>query len=132
MERWIEVLKGQIPKGNYNISYFSGEEGYTVKLTDQSNQIDVEIDFGIVYALQILDKESFVKSLDKNACNEFMKDNFSNVIYKVENGCFYKKINENSSELLDFIGLTHYVVIGLKSVIESLTYEIEHITILER
>lgn len=132
MERWIEVLKGQIPKGNYNISYFSGEEGYTVKLTDQSNQIDVEIDFGIVYALQILDKESFVKSLDKNACNEFMKDNFSNVIYKVENGCFYKKINENSSELLDFIGLTHYVLIGLKTVIESLTYEIEHITILER
>ena len=51
MERWIEELKGQIPKGNYNISYCSGEEGYTVKLIDQSNQIDVEIDFGIVYAL---------------------------------------------------------------------------------
>lgn len=132
MERWIEELKGQIPKGNYNISYFSGEEGYIVNLIDQSNQINVEIDFGIVYALQVLDKESFVKSLDIKVCKEFMKDNFSNVIYKIENGKFYKKINENSSELLDFIGLTHYVVIASKSVIEALTYEIDHIKILER
>ncbi len=120
MENWEEILKSTIPVGNYQASVKNGEEaGLSIQL--ESNEYLVNIDFGVVSALRMLDEGVLLgELLGENKAIKHKRDNFSNTIYKVQNGEFGRFIKTTCNELYDYLGLNHYIIFTMNYVIEVL------------
>lgn len=121
MEQWEEIYKNAIPAGKYQTLVKNGEEaGLLIKLED--NEYIVNIDFGIVSALRMLDEGILLEGIfDENEISRYKKNNFSNIIYKIQEGEFSKFIKKSSNELYDYLDLKHYVIITMNYVIEVIS-----------
>lgn len=122
MERWIEIYKGKIPCGKYVAEIIAGEEkGTIIHLENKENKI--EIDFGALYAIRILDEGVVLLELfNENEFDRYQKGGFDNTIYKLEQGefgNFVKKINGNIS--YDAMQYEHYLVVTLNYYIEIIS-----------
>lgn len=121
MELWEEIYKNTIPIRKYQTIVKNGEEsGLLIKLED--NEYIVNIDFGIVSAFRMFDEGIVLGGIfDENEILKYKKDNFSNTIYKIQEGEFGKFIKKTSGELYDFLDLKHYVIITMNYVIEVIS-----------
>ncbi len=129
MEKWIEIFKDEIPRGNYSVKLINGEEdGLVVELKDESNIIS--LDFGNVFAVRMLDEGIVQKNIySENEVKKYKKDNFKNIIYQVENGLFAKKMSDIFCGLERIYDIKHYVIITQNYNIDILTeWEVEKST----
>lgn len=121
MEKWEEVFKGKIPKGNYQTSLLYGEEkGLIIELFNAEKKIC--IDFGIVYAVRILD-EGIVQSTlySKTEIEKYKISNFSNVIYEIHNGEFNDWIYKITDSYGRQVCKHHYIVVTMNYNIDIIT-----------
>ena len=90
MEVWKEYRKGEIPKGNYKVKVICGDSNFLIiELRSKENRLI--LDFGITDAVRIFDRR--LVDLDMYENIEGLKeDNFSNVIYEVEDGKYLEDI----------------------------------------
>ncbi|MBD5523592.1 MAG: hypothetical protein HDR04_04080 [Lachnospiraceae bacterium] len=111
MERWREVFIGEIPKGVYQMQMVNGEkQGLTIELS--SANVCVMLKFGMVQAVRMLDEGIVQNDLYSDAAvKEYKDNNFTNVIYEVQQGEFAKQISKISGEYGRILRLKHYVVI---------------------
>ena len=111
MERWREVFIGEIPKGVYQMQMVNGEkQGLTIELS--SANVCVMLKFGMVQAVRMLDEGIVQNDLYSDAAvKEYKDNNFTNVIYEVQQGEFAKQISKISGEYGKILRLKHYVVI---------------------
>ena len=111
MEKWIEIFKGRVPKDTYQTQVINGEKhGLIIRLL--GNKHIVEIRFGIVLAIRMLDEGIVQNGIYTNEQLEKFKDhNFQNVIYEIHDGEFLKKISEISMKIVDAVDCRHYVLI---------------------
>lgn len=121
MEHWDEIYKNLIPIGNYQSLIQNGEKaGLIIKL--ESNEYIVDINFGIVSAFRMLDEGIILDEIfDDAEINRYKDDNFSNTIYKIENGEFGNFIKGISSELYGYLDLKHYIIITMNYVMEVIS-----------
>ena len=102
MEVWKEYRKGEIPKGNYKAKVICGDSNFLIiELRSKENRLI--LDFGITDAVRIFDRR--LVDLDMK------EDNFSNVIYEVEDGKYLKEANRYSGGILDIGDAKQYTVI---------------------
>jgi hypothetical protein len=121
MEHWVEIYKNIIPAGNYQSLVQNGEEsGLLIKL--ENDDYIVNINFGIVSALRMLDEGIVLNSLfSDEEIMGYKNNNFSNVIYKIVDGeldNFIKKISNGQN---DFYDLKHYIIITINYNIEVMS-----------
>jgi len=118
MEKWIEIFKGVIPNDTYTAEVKSGEEvGLIVTLESKENL--VTLDFGAVSAFRVIDEGMILQgAFDDSEVENLKKNNFSNKIYKIENGDFGKSVKKMYGELYDILGYEHYLIVTLNYVIE--------------
>lgn len=111
MERWEEVFIGKIPKAVYQMKMVNGEEqGLIIELT--STNVCVMIKFGMVQAVRMLDEGIVQGDLYSDTeIKRYKDDNFSNVIYEIQQGEFAKQINKISGGYGEILNLKHYVLI---------------------
>ena len=111
MESWKEIFIGKIPKAVYQLQMINGEEqGLEIELT--STNVRVLIKFGIVQAVRMLNEGIVQGELYSDAeIKKYKDDNFSNVIYEVQQGEFAGQISEISGGYGEILGLKHYVLI---------------------
>lgn len=111
MESWKEIFIGKIPKAVYQLQMINGEEqGLEIELT--SANVRVLIKFGIVQAVRMLDEGIVQEKLySDDAIKKYKDDNFSNVIYEVQQGEFAGQISEISGGYGEILGLKQYVLI---------------------
>lgn len=111
MERWKEIFVGKIPKGIYNLQLINGEkQGLLIELSN--DYVNVNIEFGIVEAVRMLDEGIVQNNLYSDTeIQKYKNDNFKNVIYEVQNGNFGEQINEISGGYGKVLDLKHYVII---------------------
>ena len=109
MEKWKEYRKGEIPKGNYKAKVICGDSNFLIiELRSKENRLI--LDFGITEAVRIFDRR--LVDLDMYENIEGLKeDNFSNVIYEVEDGKYLKEANRYSGGILDIGDAKQYTVI---------------------
>lgn len=121
MEHWEEIYKNTIPVEEYQALVKNGEEsGLLIKL--EGNEYIANINFGIVSAFRMLDEGIVLSGIfDENEITKYKKNNFSNTIYKIQNGEFGNFIKKTSNELYDYLGLSHYVIITINYVIEVIS-----------
>ncbi len=121
MEQWEEIYKSAIPVGKYQTLVKNGEDtGLIIKLED--NEYIVNIDFGIVSAFRMLDEGIALEGIfDENEISKHKKNNFSNTIYKIQDGEFGKFIKKSSNELYNYLDLKHYVIITMNYIIEVIS-----------
>lgn len=121
MERWVEIYKNTIPKGNYQATLMNGDEsGLLIKLN--SNEYVVSINFGIVSALRMLDEGVILNSLfDDNEIFRYKNENFSNTIYKIVSGEFDNFIKNLANELYEIYDMKHYIIISMNHIIEIMS-----------
>lgn len=84
MEIWKEI--GSIPIGEYETKIVFGEaNGLKIELFNENHRVFLE--FGYIYSFRVLE-EGIVQSgiYDDEIIKKFKENNFSSVIYKVEQG----------------------------------------------
>ena len=109
MEVWKEYRKGEIPKGNYKAEVICGDsDGLRIELRSKENRL--VLDFGICDAVRIVERKFLDMGLYENI-ETLKKDNFSNVIYEVENGQYLNEIKLYSGGLFDDPYTKQYTVI---------------------
>ena len=121
MEKWEEIIEKTIPSGKYQALVKNGEEsGLIIEL--ESNQHEVIITFGVVVALRMLDEGIVLTGIfDEHAIQKYKNDNFSKVIYKVQNGEFGNFMQQISDELFEYLELKHFIIITMNYVIEVIS-----------
>ena len=109
MENWKEYKKGVIPKGKYIAKVVCGDSHLlTVELKSDKTRIILE--FGIGEAIRISERKFVDLDLYENI-EDLKKDNFSNVIYEVEDGNYLKEIELYSAGVLDSTGTKQFTII---------------------
>lgn len=121
MEQWEEVFKGMIPRGKYQVLLENGEEnGLLVRLESKNNS--VYINFGAVSAFRMLDEGIVLDNLfEESQIQKYKREDFANVIYKLENGEFGKFVKTIGGDLCEYLGLKHFVIITMNYIIEIIT-----------
>ncbi|NLL74107.1 MAG: hypothetical protein GX237_11350 [Clostridiales bacterium] len=121
MESWEEINKNTIPVGKYCAFVNNGEEsGLIIRL--ESNEFFVNINFGVVSAFRMLDEGIILGELfDEDEIIKYKSDNFSNIIYKVQNGEFGDFIKKMCTELYDYLDLKHFVIITMNYIVEVIS-----------
>lgn len=121
MEKWEEIFVGLIPKGQYMTNLTNGEEtGLIVQLFDET--INISLDFGCIYALRMLDEGLVQSSLYSDEEIKVYKENeFSNVIYKLENGEFMHQTKEIAGNYSDFLTMNHYLIVTMNYCIDIIS-----------
>ncbi len=121
IEIWKEILKGKIPYDKYIVLLENGEEkGLSVKLLSDNHE--VHILFGSVEAVRMLDEGILLGELfSDTAIIEYKKQNFSNVIYQIEEGQFGELIKQSAGTLSGILDFKHYIIVTLNYVIEVVT-----------
>ena len=109
MEVWKEYRKGEIPKGDYKAKVICGDSNFLIiELRSKENRLI--LDFGITDAVRIFDRR--LVDLDMYENIEGLKeDNFSNVIYEVQNNKYLKEIKLYSGGWLDTPSIKQYAII---------------------
>lgn len=132
MEQWEEIYKNTIPAGKYQTLVKNGEEtGLIIKL--ENNECIVNIIFGIVSAFRMLDEGILLAGIfDENEISKYKRTNFSNSIYKIQNGEFGNFIKQTSNELYDYLDLKHYIIVTMNYVIEVISEWEPNIEVLEK
>ena len=109
MENLKEYKKGVIPKGKYIAKVVCGDSHLlTVEL--KSDKARIILEFGICEAIRIFERKFVDLDLYENI-EDLKKDNFSNVIYEVEDGNYLKEIELYSAGVLDSTGTKQYTII---------------------
>ena len=86
------------------------KQGLTIELS--SDNVCVKIKFGMVQGVRMLDEGIVQNDLYSDTeIKKYKGDNFSNVIYEVQQGEFAKQINQIAGGYGEFLNLKHYVVI---------------------
>ena len=109
MEIWKEI--GSIPIGEYETKIVFGEaNGLKIELFNENHRVFLE--FGYIYSFRVLE-EGIVQSgiYDDEIIKKFKENNFSSVIYKVEQGIYREQINKISLGFIDMVEHEHYVII---------------------
>ena len=109
MEKWKEI--GLIPTGQYETKVIFGEEnGLKIELFNEKHRVFLE--FGYIYSFRVLE-EVIVQSgiYDDEVIKKFKENNFSSVIYKVEQGIYREQVNKISLGFIDMVEHEHYVII---------------------
>jgi len=121
MEKWKEIFEKTIPIGKYQVSVKNGDEaGLLIKL--ESNEYFVDINFGAVSALRMLDEGILLNELYNNQTIAKYKNNgFSNVIYQVLEGEFDTFVRNACNELYDYLKLKHFIIITMNYVTEVIS-----------
>lgn len=129
MEVWKEYRKGEIPKGNYKAKVICGDSNFLIiELRSKENRLI--LDFGITEAVRIFDRR--LVDLDMYENIEGLKeDNFSNVIYEVEDGKYLKEIGVYSAGCLYSPGTKQFAVITENLYIDAV-YLGEPLSLLKR
>lgn len=115
---WKKVFEGKIPKDKYEMLLQNGEkQGLIITLI--SSQYNIEMDFGAVSAVRMLDEGIVLDNLfEEKQVEEFRKHGFDNVIYQIQDGEFDEFIRKIGGELYDCLRLKHYIIISLNYVVE--------------
>lgn len=109
MENWKEYKKGVIPKGKYIAKVVCGDSHLlTVEL--KSDKTRIILGFGRCEAIRISERKFVDLDLYENI-EDLKKDNFSNVIYEVEDGNYLKEIELYSAGVLESTGTKQYTII---------------------
>ena len=109
MENWKEYKKGVIPKGKYIANVVCGDSHLlTVEL--KSDKTRIILGFGRCEAIRIFERKFVDLDMYENI-EDLKKDNFSNVIYEVEDGNYLKEIELYSAGVLDSTGTKQYTII---------------------
>lgn len=121
MERWEEIFKGVIPAGNYQTKVENGEEnGLLISL--ESDKYICSIECGIVSAFRMLDEGLIMDELfNDDEVLKYKNTNFSNTIYKIENGEFREFVEKINKSVNEYLELTHYLIITMNYVIEVMS-----------
>ena len=103
---WKKVFEGKIPKDKYEMLLQNGEkQGLIITLI--SSQYNIEMDFGAVSAVRMLDEGIVLDNLfEEKQMEEFRKHEFDEFIRKI------------GGELYDCLRLKHYIIISLNYVVE--------------
>ncbi|MGC6768258.1 hypothetical protein [Enterococcus sp. LJL51] len=122
MEKWKEVFKNEIPNGNYQVSLNNGEQrGLHIELESFTHRI--AIDFGVVSAIRMLDEGTLLNNTfyNESELSKYKVNNFSNVIYLIEDGQFGRFVKDKCKDMYDILNLKHYLIITLNYCIEVIT-----------
>ena len=118
MENWKEYKKGVIPKGKYIAKVVCGDSHLlTVELKSDKTRIILE--FGIGEAIRISERKFVDLDLYENI-EDLKKDNFSNVIYEVEDGKYLKEAILYSAGFLDEPYAKQYTIITEELYIDAI------------
>lgn len=132
MEHWEEIYKDIIPVGKYETLVKNGEKaGLSINL--ESNEHIASINFGVVSAFRMLDEGIVLEGVfDDNEILKYRKNNFSNTIYRIEDGEFGNFVKQTGNELYDYLELKHYIIITINYVIEIISRWEPNIEILKK
>lgn len=122
MEFWTEIFKGKIPKDNYSASMNVRDTdwGNTIMLKGENNEF-------IVYFRSQLEVRSFSRNLAVNKLflanniDQYALDDFSNVLYEVNNSQLKKDfefrgfMDENSSQFSHFVIVAENIILDILS-----------------
>ena len=109
MENWKEYRKGEIPRGKYKAKVTCGDSSFLI-IELKSDENRIILDFGICETLRIFERKFVDLDMYENI-EDLKKDNFSNVIYEVEDGNYLKEIELYSAGVLDSTGTKQYTII---------------------
>ena len=131
-EFWHSTFHGQIPKENYEMQLLQGEQqGLLIHLYGSNHS--VTLDFGIVQAINILDKG--VQLCDPPGVifvnqAELHRAGFPDTLYQVENGFYADYIKTcMSSVLYEAMNLQQYNLVTLNYVVEIICIAEPRITV---
>lgn len=129
MEKWVEVLKGEIPADTYETELTGGEKaGLVVKLSGIHNE--VKIDFGCVHAIRMLDEGLVCALYSEKEFWSFYKDRFRNMIYEIRDGEFESQIRNIARDLWSTVAdRKHYLVITQSYYIDVIARGVPEITV---
>ena len=118
MENWKEYKKGVIPKGKYIAKVVCGDSHLlTVEL--KSDKARIILEFGIGEAIRISERK-FVDLDTYENIEDLKNDNFSNVIYEVEDGKYLKEVIVYSAGFLDEPYAKQYTIITEELYIDAI------------
>ena len=109
MENWIEYRKGEVPRGKYKAKIVCGDSHLLI-VELKSDKARIILKFGICEAIRISERKFVDLDMYENI-EDLKKDNFSNVIYEVEDGNYLKEIELYSAGVLDSTGTKQYTII---------------------
>lgn len=129
MEVLKEYRKGVIPKGNYKAKILCGDSKFLlIELKSAKNTL--MLDFGIAEAVRIFDRKLVDLDIYENI-EELKEDNFSNVIYEVEDGKYLKEVDCYSGGVFDAGDARQYAVITENSYIDVASFWEYRITLMK-
>ena len=109
MENWKEYRKGEIPRGKYKAKILTGDlSGTIIELKNEKTRII--LDFGHGDAVRIVERKFVDLGMYENV-GELKENNFSNVIYEVQNNKYLEEIKLYSGGLLDSPSIKQYAII---------------------
>lgn len=101
-EIWIDSFAGMIPVQNYLTQLDCGDAGFKVVL--KSQQVQVIIEFDMIFAIQMLDEGVDLNTPDGYELDasfwEQANKHFPSTIYRIENGAFSERIRSLMGEVL--------------------------------
>lgn len=133
MEKWKEILVGQIPCEKYYVNIENGDKnGLTVELVGMHSLVTLK--FGLVSALSMIDEDMLLLGgyIDADAIRDYKYHGFSNVIYQVEDGYFGNLIRKNSGDMYEAYKLRHFAIVTMNYVIDIIASEEPEITVLKQ
>ena len=109
MENWKEYRKGEIPRGKYKAKILSGDLSSTI-IELKNEKTRIILDFGHGDAVRIVERKFVDLGMYENV-EELKENNFSNVIYEVQNNKYLEEIKLYSGGLLDSPSIKQYAII---------------------
>ena len=122
MEKWTEVFKEVIPIGNYQVSLNNGEtKGLYIEL--ESFTYKVAINFGDSSAVRMIEEGTLLNNgpYSEQELLKYKPNNFSNTIYRVEDGQFGNYIKDKCRDVYEYLDYKHYLIITLNYCIDIVT-----------
>lgn len=118
-EEWLDVFPNLIPGDLYEMELNAGEEhGLLLHLTGR--QHSVSLDFGLVYAVNILEEGVCLNDPLGLDCskNKVPRPDFPSTIYEIKNGRYAKYVESMiGSELYASLHLRQYNVVTMDYVV---------------
>ena len=109
MEVWKEYRKGEIPRGKYKAKVICGDSSFLI-IELKSDEHRIILDFGHGDAVRIVERKFVDLGMYENV-EELKENNFSNVIYEVQNNKYLKEIKLYSGGWLDTPSIKQYAII---------------------
>lgn len=124
MEVWTAVYENLIPNSeSFTLKLEAGEEnGLRICLEDAS--VSVTLDFGVVYAVSVLDEGLLLNDSFWNLDDNGMIKSGKGVLYSVENGKYADSVKQSlGKELFEHYGLKQFNIITMNYVVYVLAKE---------